>query len=116
MEDKYIALSTTCRDLLPLKNLLNEISTLLGLTNEKETTHTTIWEDNKQSLKLATTKVPRTTPCSKHFAVHYHWCCLLIPSLFKVKSILTADQQGDLFTKGLHSPVFTKLQKAILGW
>eukprot|EP00957_Ditylum_brightwellii_P111740 8522694-Ditylum_brightwellii.AAC.1 len=106
METKYVALPTACRDLLPLKNLLEEVSVLLGLTKEEEAIHTMIWEDTKQALKLTTTGLLYTTPLSR-----YH---VLIPSLFKIKSILTADQQGDLFTKGLHSPVFTKLRKAIL--
>eukprot|EP00957_Ditylum_brightwellii_P198330 15113078-Ditylum_brightwellii.AAC.1 len=116
MEAKYFALSTACRDLLPLKNLLEEVSVLFGLTKEKETIHTMIWENNEQSLQLVTTKLPRTTPQLKHFVVHYHWCRALIPSMLEVKSILTADQQGDLFTKGLHSPVFTNLEQANLGW
>lgn len=53
MESKYIALSTLCWEVLPLKNLLEKVAKALGVINEKEDICITIWEDNKQALKLA---------------------------------------------------------------
>eukprot|EP00957_Ditylum_brightwellii_P006621 502553-Ditylum_brightwellii.AAC.1 len=108
MEAEYIALSMSCQELLPLKDLTEEVASFLHLAKEKKTIHTTIWDDNESALKLATLEPPRMTPRSKHIEVKYHWCRALIPDVFSVKSILTADQ--------LYAPSFKKLRMSIMGW
>jgi hypothetical protein len=66
MEAEYRALSTTIRDMLPLKILATEISEIVGLTQEPITHfQTTVWEDNAGALKLATLEPGRMTPRSK---------------------------------------------------
>ena len=53
MEAKYIALSQSCKDLLPIMDLLTEIFTILCLpTNPESHLHVLIHEDNVGALTL----------------------------------------------------------------
>eukprot|EP00957_Ditylum_brightwellii_P171921 13088762-Ditylum_brightwellii.AAC.1 len=78
MESEYVILSTAFHILLPLKQLLKEVPTALGVTKDTEYIHTTIWEDIELFLKLANIELPRIILHSKHFALYYHWCYNLI--------------------------------------
>ena len=74
MESEYIACSTACRDILPLMDLVNEVSLAVSLqADEVADVFCTIWEDNIGALTLAHLELPRMTPPSKHIAVKYHW-------------------------------------------
>jgi hypothetical protein len=74
MEAEYISLSQAMRVLLPMRMLLEEVSTTLCLKRDpKSVIKSTIWEDNAACLVLATTDPPRMTPRSKSIAVKYHW-------------------------------------------
>ena len=74
MESEYIACSTSCRKLIPLRLLVKEISSAVGIPDEKiASLHTTIWEDNIGALTLANLELPHMTPRSKHIAIKYHW-------------------------------------------
>ena len=120
MEAEYVALSTTCRDLILLRNTLQELITTfdLGLPNPS-TIHSTIWEDNSGALKLANMPLPQVTLKSKHFGVKYHWFRSLVTGPdgnFRVCPIDTSIQRGDLFTKGLTSVTFSRLRKLIMNW
>ena len=66
MESEYIALSTACKELIPLRRLVAEIADAVGMERDKvDTMHTTIWEDNVGALTLANLELPRLTPsCS----------------------------------------------------
>jgi hypothetical protein len=57
------------------------------------------------------------TPCSKHYAVKYHWFWehLILRKIQLVK-IASTDQLGDIFTKGLDKIAFQRLQKMLMGW
>ena len=118
MEAEYIALSTACRSLLPLHQLIEEISEKCNLHNHIPTSiHSTIWEDNAGALALANMELPRMSPRSKHIGVKYHWFRELIQSKnFSVKNIDTLDQIADIFTKGLSATKFEGLRKKLMGW
>ena len=63
MEAEYIAMSTVCRVLIPLRDLLKEVALALDVRNEDIVSmHTTIWEDNVGALTLANLELPRMTP------------------------------------------------------
>ena len=117
MESEYIALSTSCRDLLPLHNVVEEVGKSLGLQkgNIMEI-KSTIWEDNHAALKLANLELPYMTNRSKHIAVKYHWFQNFVGKKWLVKPIDTKHQLADIFTKGLSQPQFEKLRKEIMGW
>jgi len=108
MESEYIAMSTVCRELIPLQDLITEVAEHLGVPNDDVLSmHTTIWEDNVGALTLARMELPRMTHRSKHIAIRYHWFRQFITTNeaedggIMVKKIGTKDQLADIFTKGL---------------
>ena len=118
MESEYIACSTACRELLPLMDLVQEVSDAVGLpSDEASNIFSTIWEDNIGALTLAHLELPRMTPRSKYIAVKYHWFREHVASgKFRVLKVDTLDQIGDIFTKGLGIALFEKLRKFLVGW
>lgn len=117
MESEYIACSTSCRELIPLRSLVKEISSAVGIPDEKiASLHTTIWEDNVGALTLANLELPRMTPRSKHIAIKYHWFRSHLGRLFQVVKVGTLDQLGDMFTKGLGPVLFEQHRKRLMGW
>ncbi len=118
MEAEYIALSTACRDLFPLMDKLSELTSVLNLPFKPGSNmHVRIHEDNVGALTLGQLEPRRMTPRSKHYAVKYHWFCehISIQNIELVK-IASANQLGDIFTKGLTPTAFANMQKQLLGW
>ena len=74
MESEYVAMSTTMRELIPLKRLIVVVSKAAGV-KEKDTVDmlSNVWEDNEGCLNLAKLEPPRMMPRSKHYALKYHW-------------------------------------------
>jgi hypothetical protein len=118
LEAEYIAMSTACRDLLPLTDLVLEVADAVGMSpKEIADFHSTIWEDNAGAHALANMDLPRMTPRSKHIALKYHWFREHVMSgKFRVRKIGTLDQIADLFTKGLGPTLFLPLRKKLMGW
>ena len=118
LEAEYIALSTACRDLLPLTDLVLEVADAVGMSPEEIADfHSTIWEDNAGAHALANMDLPRMTPRSKHIALKYHLFREHVMSgKFRVRKIGTLDQIADLFTKGLGPTLFLPLRKKLMGW
>ena len=123
MESEYITLSTACRALIPLRDLLKEVALALNVRNENVMSmHTTIWEDNVGALTLVNMELPRMTPRSKHIAIKYHWFRQFVSikngddGRIVVKKIGTKDQLADIFTKGLGPKLFVELRSRLLGW
>ena len=74
MQAEYVALSSAMRDLLPLKALMVEIATCMGLVHEDAANiKTKVWEDNVGALTLANLENGRSTSRSKHFTIKLHW-------------------------------------------
>ena len=71
MEAEYISLSTTMRDLIPLRTLVDKVKDLIGASTLPCRTYSKVFKDNNGTLILAST--PRMTPHSKHIAVKYHF-------------------------------------------
>ena len=121
MEAEYVALSTACKDLFPLVDLVTELSTFMGFKARKSShLHVKIHEDNVGALTLGNLEPRRMTPRSKHYAIKYHWFRdkLQPGSGYNVKlvKIDTANQLGDIFTKGLGPTIFKRLRKQLMGW
>ena len=71
-EAEYVALSTACKDLFPIMDILKEFCNTLGLqTPSQGNLHVRIHEDNVGALTLGQLEPCRMTPCSKHYAVKY---------------------------------------------
>jgi hypothetical protein len=120
MEAEYVALSTACKDLLPLVAVIRELSAAVGLdASFSANIHCKIHEDNVGALTLARLEPRRMTPRSKHYAIKYHWFREKVadPSLrITLVKIDTKNQLGDLFTKGLPLASFVHLRRSLMGW
>lgn len=118
MESEYVALSTAMRSLVHLRALLFEINDLIDLgLSSRLSSISTVFEDNQACRILATTDPPRLTPRSKSLAVKYHWFRNhLSKDTIIVKSVPSAEQKGDGFTKALAISKFLQFRRTICGW
>jgi hypothetical protein len=116
-EAEYIALSQAIRELLPMRELFQEVGTALKLKCALPTIlHSTVFEDNNGALSLATS--PKISPRTKHIAVKYHHfrSKIGVDKGIIIQRIDTTDQKADIFTKGLGATQFTHIRKLIMGW
>ena len=117
MHAEYISLSNSLRDLIPIQQLLEELTEKFGLQREEETHIARVWEDNEGALKLAKKEFPQTTPNSKHYGIKYHWFREQIKELkINIQHISTKVQKEDIFTKGLVKNKFVPKQKLLSDW
>jgi hypothetical protein len=120
MEVEYVALSTACKDLLPLVSLIRELSPAVSLDDSfTSNIHCKVHEDNIGALTLGRLEPHRMTPHSKHYAIKYHWFHDKVadPSQrISLVKIDTKNQLGDLFTKGLPHVSFVHLRHLLMGW
>ena len=99
---EYVALSTGMRDLIPIADTLNELCKYLKVERTDESRVIRAFEDNEGALKLANSKLPKTTPHTKHFAVKYNWFGEKLEHYnIKIVPVRTDLQEADIFTKGL---------------
>ena len=114
-EAKYIALSQSTREILPLQELLIEFSTVLNIPETNITTKFTVFEDNQGAKELANTVKHR--PRTKHIVIKYHhFRSHVQKGQVKINSIDTKNQLADTFTKPLPKYQFETLIKQIQGW
>jgi len=117
MMAEYIALSQAMRDLLPMRNLVQEVCASFDIPRDKVTAISTVWEDNNGALKLANKELPICTPGSKFFAIKYHWFRSHVQSgEVEVVEVDTKAQAADPFTKGLCEAEFLPKRKMLVGW
>ena len=101
MVAEYIALSTSLKQLIPLKCLVESVWNAIGLDiNKLITIKSTIWKDNQGCVILANIEPSEMTPRSKHYAIKYRWFgTQLKPNGIIVQSISSASQLANMFTK-----------------
>ena len=117
MHAEYIALSTGMRELLPIKNTLDEVCDVLDVIHDDNTKVIKVHEDNEGALKLATGPLEKVTPQSKHFAVKYHWFREKVKDyLIEMMYIKSEFQKADIFMKGLVGQQFKPKKAMIMGW
>ena len=120
MEAEYVALSTACKDLIPMISLVKALRRAVGLPPCVETNlYCKVHEDNVGALTLANLEPQRMTPRSKHYAIKYHWFREYVAEKSNNVTIVkidTANQLGDIFTKGLTKVTFVKLRCMLMGW
>jgi hypothetical protein len=118
MEAEYTALSTAMRELLPFKNLVTSMATVIGF-DESESTRiqTVVHEDNAGALTLANMDAGRITPRSKFYAIKLHWFrSKLKPNNIIVVKVETTKQKADIITKGLRKIKFKENRFLLCGW
>jgi hypothetical protein len=120
MEAEYVSLSTACKDLFPVIDLVKALSSAVGLSDDLVANlHGKIFEDNVGALSLAKLEPARMTPRSKHYCLKYHWFRTRVSdpaSKITLHKIDSANQLGDIFTKGLTESSFVHLRRLIMGW
>ena len=135
MEAEYIALSASMRDLIPIREILKELMTIVFELEPRYEYHThskafqdaqegtmkhsipesTVYEDNQACLKFA--RMPKLSPRTKHIGVPYHWFRTQVERLqIHIEPVDTLSQLGDQFTKGLPTEKFQADRKVLLGW
>jgi hypothetical protein len=133
MEAEYVALSQSMRDLIPLRELLKEVMSVVFDTPDsiRYCTHSKafedvtvppsnipasqVFEDNAACLKFANTG--QLSPRTKHIGIPYHWFRAKVVSCdITVVAVSTTDQLADTFTKGLCAFTFKTARLALMGW
>jgi hypothetical protein len=114
---EYVAFSMAMRELLPMRVLLQELSTKMDLPVIKQSlVRSTVFEDNQGCLSLVT--VPKMSPRNKYLALKYHF---FRDHIGEEKGIVaryipTLQQRADIFTKGLPPTQFAVIRKLLMGW
>ncbi len=112
---EYIALSQNMRDLIPIRGVLKELSSILMLKISKPIKHSTVFEDNNGALELARDTKYRSR--TKHIAIKYHHFRKHVKNgNIRICAINTKEQQADIFTKPFDKAQFECLSKKIMGW
>ena len=121
LEAEYSALSSATRALIPIRELLFEVSNQISLPQALVTTiHCAIFEDNQGAFLLATTQ--RITNRTKYFLVKFHhfWHYIELEEgnnrKIHVVKCSTEMQRADCFTKGQVTVVFRNNRLLLLGW
>ena len=121
MMAEYVALSTSMRELLPLKRLVKTIAKIVtGDDDVVVTTKSDVFEDNNGALTVAT--MPKITPQSKFFAVKLHFFKEHVRTDANpdgevvIHKIETDKQLADIMTKGLVEDKFVPLRDRLMGW
>jgi len=114
-EAEYIAMSQSARDIIPMRALLHELSAATKLIVGSTIAHSTIFEDNKGCVELAT--APRMHPRTHHIALKYHhFRSHVEQGHLKIQWIDTKHQLANIFTKLLAAASFLPLCQTLLGW
>jgi Reverse transcriptase (RNA-dependent DNA polymerase) len=114
---EYVAFSMAMRELLPLRRLLEELSSKMDLPVIKQSlVRSTVFEDNMGCLSLVT--LPKMSPRNKYLALKYHFFREHIGEAKGIvaRYIPTLQQRADIFTKGLPPTQFAVIRKLLLGW
>jgi hypothetical protein len=73
MEAKVIALAACCKDLFPIIDLVESVTSSVNLPIRETMMQLSVHEDNSGALVLAKTLPPQFTPQSKHYASKTIW-------------------------------------------
>ena len=115
-EAEYIALSSALREVIAIKNLLDELRERgfnLHLPTPKVVCK--VFEDNKSCIEIATNH--KTRPRTKHLSVRlHHFRSHIEARTISVQHISTKDQLADMLTKPLPRDQFEKLRNRFMSW
>jgi hypothetical protein len=115
-EAEYIALSTATRELIPIRRILQELSTASPYATTTLLPPSTIYEDNASCIALAH-RDTQLRPRTKHIALKFHhFRDLIISKELIVEKVPTASNWADIFTKPLTQFVHERLRCLMMGW
>ena len=116
---EYIAVSTSMKELLPLKEVLDVVKFSVGMRGESNAIYykTTVWESNGACRILENLEPGRATSRTKFFAIKLHWFrSHLKPKFIEVKRIDSCMQKANMLTKGLGKSKFEEIRLLLCGW
>jgi len=114
---EYVAFSMAMRELLPMRALLQELSTKLGLEfATRSLVRSTVFEDNQGCLSMVNS--PKMSTRNKYLSLKYHFFHSHIGKDKGIEAqwIETTKQKADIFTKGLPEAQFQVIRKLLMGW
>jgi hypothetical protein len=120
-EAEYIALSTSSRELIPIRRLLRELtlySPLKPLVKHPpgQLPPSTIYEDNASCIAIAT-KDNHHKPRTKHISLKYHhFKDYLKSGALHIVKVPSAANLADIFTKPLTQVIHERLRSGMMGW
>ena len=95
---KYIALSQSLQDVIPLTTLLKEIIKVFSVHLKTPTFVYKVHEDNQLCIMMAT--LQKFTSCMKHIALKYHHFCSHVKcGAIQISYCITTEQKADLLAK-----------------
>jgi hypothetical protein len=115
------ALAHCCKELfLIMVDLAKYLTAYYNLDPVKTMMNVTIHEDNAAALILVKKMLPpEHMPRSKFFHLETVWFQdqeEIVKRCIELKKVVTTDQLGDMFTKGLLKVVFEYLRFKLCGW
>ena len=120
-EVEYIALSTSARELIPIRCLLRELTLHSPLENHVQhppgtLPPSTIYEDNASCIAIAT-KDNHHKPRTKHISLKYHHFKDYIRSgALQIVKVPSASNLADILTKPLTQVLHERLRLGMMGW
>jgi hypothetical protein len=106
-EAEYITLSQATRDLIPMRDLLQELSEATKLIVGSTFAHSTIFEDNQGCVELA--GAPRLRPRTRHIAIKYHHFRSHVENgSIKIVWIDTKHQLAEFLQNHFQHPLFNR--------
>jgi hypothetical protein len=114
-EAEYISLSMALRDVIPMMDLLAEMSDKGFQVQSKPTVHCKLFEDNSGALEQA--RVAKYRPRTRHInAAWHHFRSYVVDKLISILPVDTKSQLGDVFTKQVSRDDFIRFRKIIFRW
>ena len=115
-EAEYIALSSALREVIAVRNLLQELKDRKFPVHEGTPVVTCkVFEDNRSCIEIATNH--KTRPWTKHLSVRlHHFRSHIINKTITVEHVNTKAQLADIFTKPLPKHQFERLRNKIMNW
>ena len=103
------------REVLPLIQLLKEVSSVFTLYLPQPKIHCKVFEDSTSCISMATSD--KFSPRTKHIAIKYHYFCRYVKDkTIQILPINTTEQTADVFTKPIEEKLFSYLQTKLCGW
>ena len=113
-EAEYISLIKSIGDLIPLRHIMLEVSSVFGMKCDLCNPYTTTFEDNKEAIELA--KEPKYRSRRKKSIKWHRFREHIKRGTSKIVYIEKNEQQAEIMTKPLSKPQFGYLCKQIMGW
>jgi len=115
-EAEYIALSSALREVIAIKNLMDELTKRgFHLHHPTPRVKCRVFEDNRSCIEIATNH--KTRPRTKHLSVRLHHFRSHVESgTINIEHISTKEQIADIFTKPLPRDQFEYLRDQLMLW